>query len=57
MSVFTFHNFKKFVGRFYVIFNVVIFISFFLPANSMASEVTLEWDLNIEPNIASYVVY
>jgi hypothetical protein len=57
MGAFIFHNFEKFVGRFSVIFTVVISISFFLPANSLAGEVTLEWDLNSEPDIAGYVLY
>jgi hypothetical protein len=57
MGAFTFRNLKKFVARFYAFFTVAISISFFLPANSMAGEVTLEWDLNIEPDIAGYVVY
>ena len=57
MGAFTFHNLKKFIGRFYVIFTVVISISFFLPGNSVAGEATLEWDLNIEPDVAGYVVY
>jgi hypothetical protein len=57
MGAFIVHNFENFFGRFYVICTVVISISFFLSVNSMAGEVTLEWDLNTEPDIAGYVVY
>ena len=57
MGAFIFHNFEKFVGRLCVIFTVVISITFFLPVDSMAGEVTLEWDLNSEPDVAGYIMY
>ena len=50
-------NPKDLFGCFLVNIILVIFSFSFLPSNSVAGEILLEWDLDDDPNIAGYIVY